>query len=125
MGRYSFGREHRIRYSRDFQRIYRQGKLLQDDLFRIFYCRSQDGVPRLGLSVGKGLGKAVVRNRVKRAIREAFRLNKELFAGFEIIVQPKPPAARLPGKEIQERFLALARRLPRSAEDCVSQADLL
>ncbi len=124
MGRYSFGREHRIRSSRDFQRIYRQGQLLQDEYFRIFYCPSPDGVPRLGLSVGKGLGKAVLRNRVKRALREAFRLNKELFAGLEVIVQPKPTAVHLSGKEVQERFLALARRLPRG-KDCASQADLL
>lgn len=114
-GKYGFPKENRLLRERDFQRVYREGRLFQDELFRLFYLEKGGGPPRLGLAVGKQLGRAVVRNRVKRALREAFRLNKELFGDLDLIVQPRPEVAALPPLEIQARFLrsvqALRRRL--------------
>lgn len=117
-GKYGFPKGNRLLRERDFQRVYREGRLFQDELFRLFYLEKGEGPPRLGLAVGKQLGRAVVRNRVKRALREAFRLNKELFGDLDLIVQPRPKVALLPSSEIQARFLrsvqALHRRLRRA-----------
>jgi ribonuclease P protein component len=113
MGEYGFPKENRLLSSRDFQRVYRRGRLFQDRYFRIFYLE-RPGPPRLGLTVSRKLGKAVARNRIKRVIREAFRLNKELFMDLDLIVQPRRAAMELSKKALRERFLKAASHLQRT-----------
>jgi len=113
MGEYGFPKENRLRTRRDFQRVYRQGRLLQDRYFRLFYLE-RPGPPRLGLTVSRRWGKAIARNRAKRVIREAFRLNKHLFKDLDLIVQPRRAALQLSKEELRERFLKAVARLPRT-----------
>jgi len=112
MREYGFPKENRLRTRRDFQRVYRQGRLLQGRYFRIFYLERR-GPPRLGLTVSRKLGKAVARNRAKRVIREAFRLNKDLFENIELVVHPRAAAMELSKRELRAQFLRAAARLPR------------
>ncbi|NIT77811.1 MAG: ribonuclease P protein component [Thermoplasmata archaeon] len=112
MGEYGFPKENRLRSSRDFERVYREGRLFQNRYFRIFY-RKRSGPPRLGLVVSRKLGKAVVRNRAKRIIREAFRLNKDQLENLEVIVQLRAAATRLAQGELREQFLQAIGHLPR------------
>lgn len=73
---YNFPRSARLVQSSQFGRVYRSG--LRCKYFPL-YVRAlprEDGESRLGLAIGRKTGKAVVRNRWKRAIREAFRLNR-------------------------------------------------
>lgn len=101
-----FPRAHRIRTRTDFQRVYQQGQLYQDGFFRIFYLRKDPTEPgRLGVSVGKSLGKATVRNRLKRLLRETFRRHPQLSAGLELIVQPQS------AENTRERFLQALKAL--------------
>jgi ribonuclease P protein component len=108
-----FRKSQRLRLRRDFDRLYQQGRLLQDDYFRIQYSpRAQSVQPaRLGLTVGKDLGKAAQRNRIKRVLREIFRQHAELCRGLDLVVQPKPALAALPNVRIRERFLAALQAL--------------
>lgn len=104
--RYPFPRARRIRTRQEFQRLYEQSRLYRDEYFRIFYLKkdfSETG--RLGLSVSKKLGKAHDRNRIRRLLREAFRLHPELSAGLDLIVQPKTEAAHLKNEQLREKFL--------------------
>lgn len=66
-------RRGRLTSSGDFDRVYRQGKSAVSDAL-VVYCfdREPGEAVRLGLSVSKKIGKAVVRNRVKRVMRDAF-----------------------------------------------------
>ena len=91
-----FQRVHRLTQGSDFERAYRLGKLFQNEHFRIYVLVQEEGSPpRLGLSVTKRLGKANVRNRLKRWIREWFRTHKGELSHLALVVQPKPPAAPL------------------------------
>lgn len=106
----SFPKENRITLRRDFERVYKEGKLFQDEYFRIFVLRNAQGVPRLGLAVSKKLGGAAARNRIKRMLRESFRRNKDLLKGMDIVVQPKRKLVELENKEMQGRFLESLRQ---------------
>lgn len=103
---FTFSRARRIRSRNDFQYIYEHGQLYKDELFRIFYVRKSPMEPgRVGLSISKKLGKAHVRNRIKRVLRETFRLHPELTAGLDLIVQPSPTVLALSNAQISQRFV--------------------
>ncbi|MGB9757743.1 MAG: ribonuclease P protein component [Candidatus Bipolaricaulaceae bacterium] len=100
---FSFGREHRLSRQREIERLFREGKKLEGKLFSFRVLEKEDPTPRLLVVVGKKVGKAVVRNRVKRGIREGFRLNKELFRHLDLAVIARPEVAGLrPGEIAQE-----------------------
>ncbi len=86
--------------------MFREGKRVEGRWFRFVLLPKDDGVPRILVVVGRKVGKAVVRNRVKRAVREGFRKNKELFAGLDLVVIAKPEVGRIkkPG-DIEALFL--------------------
>jgi len=100
-----FGRELRIQKPADFDRVYQARVYAADDVLVINGDANGLDHPRLGLSVSKKVGNAVVRNRWKRLIREAFRLSQvELPAGIDLIVRPQKDAAA--------DFAAICRSLP-------------
>ena len=88
MGDFSFPRHHHLRRPSDFQSVYRGGvKRLAPGL--VVYRLANDlNHPRLGLSVSRRFGGAVRRNRLKRLVREALRLNRERWkvGGSDIVV---------------------------------------
>ena len=100
-------REH-IRRREDFQRIYDHGVKRHGRLGTIFILRTDLDVGRLGIAASRKFGKAVVRNRAKRLIREAFRLNK-VGAGLDVVVVPKRAILEVP----LNTFVAEFRRLVR------------
>jgi ribonuclease P protein component len=67
-------RRYRLSRSRDFDAVYRQGKSVSTRFLVLYWFPREDGgdEPRLGLAVPKASGSAVVRNRVKRQLREAW-----------------------------------------------------
>jgi len=70
-------RRHRLSRSRDFDAVYRQGRSVSTRFLVVYwFSRGEDDAaegPRLGLAVPKAVGSAVVRNRMKRQLREIFR----------------------------------------------------
>jgi len=70
-------KKHRLTRSADFQRVYRQGKSVAGRNAVLYYfervSESEDDASRLGVSVSKKVGGAVVRNQVKRVLKEIFR----------------------------------------------------
>ena len=67
-------RRHRLSRSRDFDAVYRHGRSVSTRFLTLYWFpRDDDGDPRLGLAVPKGVGPAVVRNRIKRRLRELWR----------------------------------------------------
>jgi len=108
-----FRPEHRLRHSNDFNRVYRQRTSVADGVLIVYGCHSDVPWPRLGLSVSRRVGNAVVRNRWKRLIREAFRLHaSQLPAGVDFAVHPR--AGVQPRLEtVSDSLVQLAARVQR------------
>jgi ribonuclease P protein component len=68
-------RRHRLSRSRDFDAVYRQGRSVSTRFLVLYWFPREDGgsEPRLGIAVPRTAGGAVVRNRVKRRLREVWR----------------------------------------------------
>ena len=99
-------RETRLRSSQDFERIYSQRVRWGDDHLLIFAGRNELENTRIGLSVSKKHGNAVQRNRLKRLIREAFRLSQhDLPVGLDLILIPRQNS----GGTLQEYRWSLTR----------------
>jgi ribonuclease P protein component len=107
----TFSRDCRVRSERDFVAIYASGIFVADQMLVINARRRSDAQRRLGLSVSKKVGNAVVRNRWKRLIREAFRCSRSrLPEGWDLVVRPKRGAA--PDRfQIEKSLLNLTKRL--------------
>ena len=80
-----------IRSPRDFQRAFERRRSVSDNELIVYAVENGLEYARLGISVGKKrVKRATARNRVKRLIREAFRLNKDaLPAGVDLVVVPR------------------------------------
>jgi ribonuclease P protein component len=68
-------RRNRLSRSRDFDAVYRQGRSVSTRFLTLYWFQRQEalGDPRLGFAVPKAVGNAVVRNRIKRQLREIVR----------------------------------------------------
>jgi ribonuclease P protein component len=94
----------RLSRSSDFQRIYRQGSSTASRFLVLYSFRrsSEAGAegPRLGLSVSKKMGGAVVRNRIKRLLREAFGAAQEqLDQDYDVVLIARPQLLDLLARE--------------------------
>ena len=78
----------------DFEAVYRGGKRRSSAQFVVF-CRASGGAPsRYGISIKKATGGAVVRNRIRRRIREILRRNSsEIPSGWDIVIHPRRSVA--------------------------------
>ncbi|MDX9821234.1 MAG: ribonuclease P protein component [Syntrophales bacterium] len=86
MDRLSFRKDERIRNRRDFQIVYDGGVRRGSEHFVVVSLKNSSGATRLGITVSKKVGNAVKRNRIKRLVREFFRLNKARLPGARDIV---------------------------------------
>jgi ribonuclease P protein component len=88
--RRKFPRSVRLLRHSDFERVYKQGRRHFAAHMTVFYLprQKEEGV-RVGFTVGKVLGGAVVRNRMKRRLREAVRLHGTIPAAMDVVINPK------------------------------------
>ncbi len=96
----------------EFRRLYNKGKSAASQLL-VVYCR-KNGRPgnRLGITVSKKVGKAVHRNKLRRRLRETYRLSEGRFAhGWDIVVVARIKSRYAPYSELSADFLALAARM--------------
>ncbi|MBL8810055.1 MAG: ribonuclease P protein component [Planctomycetaceae bacterium] len=88
--RYKFTREQRLRKSLDFEQIYDRGLRAGDGHLLVFVLRNGTSSTRLGVSVSRKHGSAVVRNLKRRRLKEAFRrLQHDLPSGLDIVIVPR------------------------------------
>ena len=79
----------------EFDAVYRAGKRRSSSHFTVFFRANELPQSRFGLSIKKALGGAVVRNRIRRRLREIVRCHRlEIPAGWDIVIHPKSSVAR-------------------------------
>jgi ribonuclease P protein component len=111
-GPHAFPKRVRLLRSQDFRRIYDQGIRHSSSLFAAFCLREETGDgPRVGFTVPRKVGKAVVRNRIRRRLREAVRLHLErLSPQWSIVINPRRKVLEAPFAEIRGEVERLFRR---------------
>jgi ribonuclease P protein component len=103
----TFPREARLVKRGEFDAVYRAGKRRSSSLFTVFFRANELPQSRFGVSIKKALGGAVVRNRIRRRLREIVRCHRrEIPTGWDIVIHPKSAVAKAP-------FAALAADLMR------------
>ena len=101
-----------IKKNRNFRFLYRKGKTAVSPLLAIYVRRTKNTSNKLGITVSTKVGKAIVRNRVRRRIREAYRINEKLFStGVDLVVVARHRAHDASFSEIEKNLLKLAASL--------------
>ncbi|HEY3809237.1 MAG TPA: ribonuclease P protein component [Steroidobacteraceae bacterium] len=110
-----FPRERRLRTPADFKRVYAQGRRISNEFFTANTQPNQLPLPRLGMSVAvRTMGGAVERNRLRRMIRESFRLHQTLVLPLDIVVGVRSTARAAPSAELRAGLEQLWRQLGRT-----------
>ena len=124
-GRRRFPRAARLLKHSDFDRVYRQGRRHFSPHMTVFYLsQAEEALPlrgaRVGFTVGRQLGGAVQRNRIKRRLREAVRLRRTILeSAVDVVINPKKSVLHLEFavvlEEIGRAFDVIAKAAKRRA----------
>ena len=117
LARWRFTKADRIRTSKEYKMLSKYGDRHYSDFFVVIYRQRQRPLTRLGITVSKKVGKAVTRNRIKRIIRDYFRLNRHFLPGrLDINIIARQKSGRLSAAEIRDHlgqcFKLIAKRTP-------------
>ncbi len=102
-------RQHRLGPNRQFTYVYRRGQRVSSRDLTLLYVRSNQ--KRIGFSVSKKVGVAVVRNRTKRRLRECIRPQLDKIRNGLYVIVARPTAAERSFDELQKQVLSLLKRL--------------
>lgn len=112
-GTHGFPREARITRKTEYDFVFQHGEKVVGRYFVCHVARREGQGRKIGLSVSRKVGPAVVRNRIKRSLREYFRTHQDRFCGdAQVVVVARPACAGLDGAH---RLRAVAELLGRAA----------
>jgi len=105
-----------VRRPADFQRVFARRRSASNEWLIVYACENDLPYSRLGMSVGRKWGGAVVRNRMRRLYREMFRLSRpDLPSGLDLVLVPRK-ADLPPLVDMIEAFPRLVRNAARRLE---------
>jgi ribonuclease P protein component len=134
-GNAAFPRSARLLRHADFERVYKQGRRHFSALMTVFYLERQPADPgasatglRVGFTVGRALGGAVQRNRMKRRLREAVRLTRPVpGAGADVVINPKKVVLTASFEsivnEVRQAFVVIEKKLAKRQAGSIAQND--
>jgi len=105
-------RGHRLKRNRDFRIVFYRGKSVANRFYVLYVSRRVSGGPaRIGFSVSKKVGNAVLRNRVKRLLREVMRVRAQTLPdGVDVVIIARKDAAGLGLQQVDRQVQTLLRR---------------
>lgn len=97
--------------NKGFQTVYNKGKSYANKMMVVHIQVSDSGMGKVGFAAGKRLGNAVIRNRVKRLLRETFRLNyDQMEKKYDMIWVGRRPMVHAKRQVVEKFFLELSRQ---------------
>ncbi len=101
-----------LKENAQFRRLYRRGATAGNRYLVLYCSRGRTPVSRVGITVSAKLGHAVVRNRLRRRLREIYRLNESHFKkGWDIVVVARSAAVEADFSALTQAYLSLAKKL--------------
>ncbi|MGL6226504.1 MAG: ribonuclease P protein component [Thermoguttaceae bacterium] len=115
---YIFPKEFRLKKTKEFRQVYESRNSLANSFLIVYVGQNGRDYSRLGLSVSRKVGNAVIRNSWKRRLREVFRQSRlQLPPGWDIVVLPQKGAVLPAFSELKKAFLTLLGRLERKMKN--------
>lgn len=103
---FGYPKDCRIRKHHIYQLLFRKGRRIALPHFVIYYTRREDGPSRLGTTVSRKVGNAVVRNHCKRQLKEFFRcIRHSLNPSLDLSILARPGAAKLTSQQVRQELL--------------------
>jgi len=104
----AFPKKFRLLRRVDFRLVYEEGQRRSASVCTIFFRPNGLAETRLGITVPVRVGGAVLRNRIKRRVREIFRQNRTALAsGWDVVVNPRKSAATMAYPALEKQLLRL------------------
>ncbi len=108
LSRRRFPKSARLLKRGEFRRVYDEGQRRSGSLCAVFFQPNGLSETRLGITVPARVGGAVIRNRMKRRLREVFRLHRAVLPpGWDIVLNPREAAARVPFRLLEKELMRL------------------
>ena len=101
-----------LKLNHEFRRLYAKGNSAVSPYLAMYCRKNRLGYNRLGLTIGTKVGHAVVRNRVRRRIRESYRIHEDRFRqGYDLVVVARVRAAHSRYDKLERALLSMAEKL--------------
>ncbi|HUA89034.1 MAG TPA: ribonuclease P protein component [Steroidobacteraceae bacterium] len=117
-GRLTLPAQLRLRRKREFDAAYARGRRMGDGLFAVTVCANTIGSPRLGLAVAvRAAGGGVGRNRIRRIVRESFRVHQHELPPVDLVVSVRPKAGTAARAELHASLEGLWKKIAHACAD--------
>jgi ribonuclease P protein component len=101
----------KIRTSAQFRNVYESGRKFTDPFFHIFIVPGRDEIVRFGITATRRLGGAVIRNRIKRVLRESMRqLSPVILPGFDVVILARPLMSKMKEPTVRSHLMKIFRQ---------------
>ncbi|GEM_PF-2852894 len=109
--RHTFPREEKIRKKKDRDALFKKGKVCSGSILQLFFLPRGDNLRKAGFAFSRGVTPATKRNRLRRLLSEAYRLNKEKVGlGYNLLLKVKKTVSETSMARFETEFLTLARK---------------
>lgn len=101
-----------LKKNHEFRKLYSKGKSAASKYVVVYVCKNRKSGNRLGITVSTKLGGAVVRNRIRRRLKEIYRLNESsILTGYDIVIVARTKSRFAKWDELQSSVMFLFKKL--------------